>query len=111
MPVAHKTGIAGCIPHNFCMTSSLRHTLDFLLYQWLEAETLQQRSRFSDHSRETFDAVLDTSERIAREKYAPFNRLVDLEEPRTETESMVRCAWCCRRPLMKHVAPMRNQAC
>ena len=48
------------------MTSSLRHTLDFLLYQWLEAETLQQRSRFSDHSRETFDAVLDTSERIAR---------------------------------------------
>ena len=68
------------------MTSSLRHTLDFLLYQWLEAETLQQRSRFSDHSRETFDAVLDTSERIAREKYAPFNRLVDLEEPRTETE-------------------------
>ena len=68
------------------MTSSLRHTLDFLLYQWLEAETLQQRSSFSDHSRETFDAVLDTSERIAREKYAPFNRLVDLEEPRTETE-------------------------
>lgn len=68
------------------MTSSLRHTLDFLLYQWLEAETLQQRSRFSEHSRETFDAVLDTSERIAREKYAPFNRLVDLEEPRTETE-------------------------
>ena len=45
-PVAHKTGIAGLHSHNFCMTSSLRHTLDFLLYQWLEAETLQQRSRF-----------------------------------------------------------------
>ncbi|HZY18537.1 MAG TPA: acyl-CoA dehydrogenase [Ramlibacter sp.] len=62
--------------------SSLRATLDFLLYDWLRAESLQERSRFSDHSRETFDAVLDTCERIAREKYAPFNRLVDTEEPR-----------------------------
>ena len=65
---------------------SLRPTVDFLLYQWLDAEKLQARERFADHSRETFDAVLDTSERIAREKYAPFNRVVDTEEPRTETE-------------------------
>jgi butyryl-CoA dehydrogenase len=60
---------------------SLRTTLDFLLYDWLNIGSLQQRERFSDHSRETFDAVLDTCERIAREKYAPFNRLVDIEEP------------------------------
>ncbi|WP_298212332.1 acyl-CoA dehydrogenase family protein, partial [Acidovorax sp.] len=65
---------------------SLRPTVDFLLYQWLDAEKLQARERFADHSRETFDAVLDTSERIAREKYAPFNRLVDTEEPRTAAE-------------------------
>lgn len=64
---------------------SLRPTLDFLLYDWLEAGNLQQRERFADHSRETFDAVLDTCERIAREKYAPFNRLVDTEEPHTVT--------------------------
>ena len=63
---------------------SLRTTLDFLLYDWLNADSLSRRSRFSDHTRETFDAVLDTCERIAREKYAPFNRLVDTEEPRTE---------------------------
>ncbi|RYF26806.1 MAG: acyl-CoA dehydrogenase [Comamonadaceae bacterium] len=63
--------------------SLLRPTLDFLLYDWLQAGTLQQRERFADHSRETFDAVLDTCERIAREKYAPFNRLVDTEEPHT----------------------------
>ncbi len=63
---------------------SLRTTLDFLLYDWLNADSLNQRLRFSDHSRETFDAVLDTCERIAREKYAPFNRLVDTQEPRTE---------------------------
>ncbi len=64
---------------------SLRPTLDFLLYQWLGVESLKSRGRFSEHSLETFDAVLDTCERIAREKYAPFNRLVDAEEPRTET--------------------------
>ncbi len=66
--------------------STLRNTLDFLLYDWLDVGTLAERERFADHSRETFDAVLDTCERIAREKYAPFNRLVDMEEPRTVTE-------------------------
>ena len=64
--------------------STLRNTLDFLLYDWLHAELLTAHPRFAEHSRETFDAVLDTCERIAREKYAPFNRLVDTEEPRTE---------------------------
>jgi alkylation response protein AidB-like acyl-CoA dehydrogenase len=65
----------------------LRNTLDFLLYNWLAAASLNQRPRFSEHSRETFDAVLDTCERIAREKYAPFNRLVDTQEPRTEVDA------------------------
>jgi alkylation response protein AidB-like acyl-CoA dehydrogenase len=65
----------------------LRPTLDFLLYHWLQTESLCQRDRFSDHSRETFSAVLDTCERIAREKYAPFNRLVDMQEPRTELDA------------------------
>ncbi len=65
--------------------ASLRDILDFLLYDWLHAEALTERPRFADHSRDTFDAVLDTCERIARDKYAPFNRLVDTEEPRTET--------------------------
>ncbi len=60
---------------------SYRQTLDFLLYDWLEVEALQQRARFVDHSRETFASVLDTCERIAREKYAPFNRQADTEEP------------------------------
>ncbi|WP_027013850.1 acyl-CoA dehydrogenase [Comamonas composti] len=64
--------------------TTLRSTLEFLLYDWLQADALTTRERFADHSRETFDAVLDTSERIAREKYAPFNRLVDIEEPRTQ---------------------------
>ena len=68
---------------------SLRPTLDFLLYDWLRAQDLTGRSRFADHSRETFEAVLDTCERIAREKYAPFNRTVDTEEPRFDGDKVI----------------------
>ncbi len=67
----------------------LRHTIDFLLNDWLRTEELAQRERFSEHSRETFDAVLDTCERIAREKFAPFNRLIDIEEPRFDGEKVI----------------------
>ena len=67
----------------------LRPTLEFLLYDWLKAEDLTRRERFADHSRETFDAVLDTCERIAREKYAPFNRVVDTQEPRFDGEKVI----------------------
>ncbi len=68
---------------------SLRPTVDFLLYDWLSVDRLNQRERFADHSRETFDAVLDTCERIAREKYAPFNRLVDTQEPHFDGEKVI----------------------
>jgi butyryl-CoA dehydrogenase len=67
----------------------MRATLDFLLHDWLKVESLTSRARFAEHSRETFGAVLDMCERIARDKYAPFNRLVDSEEPRIDTEGRV----------------------
>ena len=63
---------------------NFRTTLDFLLHDWLGVTQLSSRERFADHSRDTFDAVLDTCERIARDKFAPFNRLVDTQEPRAE---------------------------
>ncbi|MFB0914564.1 MAG: acyl-CoA dehydrogenase family protein, partial [Burkholderiaceae bacterium] len=65
---------------------ALRNTLNFLLSDWLIAENLNTLARFEDHNRETFDAVLDTCERIAREKFAPFNRLVDTQEPHFDGE-------------------------
>ena len=68
---------------------NLRTTLDFLLNDWLNTTALTARERFADHNRETFDAVLDTCERIAREKYAPFNRLVDTQEPHFDGEKVV----------------------
>ena len=67
----------------------LRQTIDFLLNDWLRTSELSQRERFSDHSRETFDAVSDTCERIAREKFAPFSRLIDIEEPRFDGEKVI----------------------
>ena len=60
---------------------SYRATVDFLLHDWLDVGALRSRERFADHGRETFDSVLDTCERLAREKFAPFNRLADTEEP------------------------------
>ena len=67
----------------------MRHTVDFLLHDWLQVSTLTTRPRFADHSAETFSQVLDTCERIARDKFAPFNRLVDTEEPRFDGERVI----------------------
>lgn len=56
--------------------------LAFQLYELLDAVALTRRARFADHSRETFDAALETSHAIAAEKFAPYNRRGDEEEPR-----------------------------
>ncbi|MCK6421219.1 MAG: acyl-CoA dehydrogenase [Aquabacterium sp.] len=67
----------------------MRATVEFLLHDWLDVQRLIEHPRYADHSRETFAQVLDTCERIAREKYAPYNRLVDVEEPRLEGDRVV----------------------
>ena len=67
----------------------MRATLDFLLNDWLKVEALCARPRFADHNAETFGAVLDTAEKIAKEKFAPFNRLVDLQEPHFDGEKVI----------------------
>ena len=58
-----------------------RRDLDFLLYEWLDVETLTKRERFADHSRATFDDVLDLAEQIATDHFAPHNRKSDQHEP------------------------------
>ena len=67
----------------------MRTTVDFLLHDWLHVSTLCSRSRFAEHSTDTFNQVLDTCEKIARDKFAPFNRLVDTEEPRFDGEKVI----------------------
>ncbi|BBG04176.1 MULTISPECIES: acyl-CoA dehydrogenase [Pseudonocardia] len=59
-----------------------RADLDFLLHDWLDAGSLTSRERFTEHSRETFDAVLDVCAEIAAERFAPHNKRNDIEEPR-----------------------------
>jgi alkylation response protein AidB-like acyl-CoA dehydrogenase len=61
--------------------AALRHDLEFLLYDWLQIESLLERPRFAEHSRETFGSILDLCERIARERFAPVNRRADDDEP------------------------------
>ena len=63
-----------------------RQTVDFLLHDWLNVESLVQRTRFEDHSAETFASTMDSCERLAREKFAPYNRQADTEEPRFDGE-------------------------
>ncbi len=60
---------------------SHRATLGFMLYDWLGVESLAERPFHADHNRETFEAVLDLSEQLAQDKFAPFNRVSDVEEP------------------------------
>jgi butyryl-CoA dehydrogenase len=66
----------------------MRALLNFMLYDWLQISTQLSRPRFAEHTRETFDAVLDTCEKIAREKFAPFNRLSDTQEPHFDGEKV-----------------------
>jgi alkylation response protein AidB-like acyl-CoA dehydrogenase len=63
-----------------------RRDIEFLLYEWLHVERLTERERFSEHSRETFDAAIDSAEKIATELFAPHNRKNDLHEPQFDGE-------------------------
>ncbi|NMN97989.1 acyl-CoA dehydrogenase [Antrihabitans stalactiti] len=63
-----------------------RRDLDFLLYEWLDIEQLCKRERFADHSRETFDGILDLSEQLATRYFATHNKLNDANEPTFDGE-------------------------
>lgn len=65
------------------MSSTLlsRRDLAFLLHDWLDVTRLTERPRYAEHSRETFDDVLDLAARVAAEHFAPHNRAADSTEP------------------------------
>jgi len=65
-----------------------RRDLDFLLYEWLDVLSLTSRERHSEHSRETFDDVLQLAEQIATEHFAPHNRTADANEPTFDGETV-----------------------
>ncbi len=61
--------------------------LEFLLYEWLDAQSLTARPRYTDHSRETFDAAIETSRQIATDLFAPHNKKSDANEPVVVTDA------------------------
>ena len=65
-----------------------RRDLNFLLYEWLKVEALTGIPRYADHSRETFDAALDTCEQIATDLFAPHNKKNDQQEPQFDGETV-----------------------
>ncbi len=68
--------------------ASIRQTLDFLLYDWLEVGALSRHARYAGHDRQTYGAVLDMCERLAADKFEPFNRLVDQQEPHFDGQQL-----------------------
>jgi len=58
-----------------------RRDLGFLLHDVLDVTALTRATRYADHSRDTFDAAIDTACRIAQEKFAPHHRAADTQEP------------------------------
>lgn len=55
--------------------------LNFLLYEVLQVEKLCEYPRFSDHSRETFEATLETAYSVANDWFAPCAAKLDEHEP------------------------------
>jgi len=66
-----------------------RRDLQFLLYEWLDVCTLSTRERFAEHSRETFDAVLELGADIATEHFATHNKKADQNEPYLDSDGKV----------------------
>ena len=55
--------------------------LEFLLYEFLDTESLLKNERYREHDRETLDAVIKAGKKLAEDKFAPFASLLDANEP------------------------------
>jgi len=58
-----------------------RRDLDFLLYEMLDAESLTQKPLYAEHSREVFDQIMETAEKLGENVFQPIAALTDREEP------------------------------
>jgi len=65
-----------------------RRDLSFQLYDWLNVESLAQLPRFSEHSKETFEATIDLAERIATHYFANHYKKNDQQEPHFDGEKV-----------------------
>ncbi len=58
-----------------------RRDIDFLLFEWLGVDELTKQERFAEHSRETFEALLDLCEQLATRYFATHNKKSDTNKP------------------------------
>lgn len=64
------------------MPDLLQRDLSFQLFEVLKAQRLSAHGHFADFSRETIEAVLETTAKIADGYFAPFYQQGDHDEPR-----------------------------
>ena len=65
-----------------------REDVSFLLYDFLDLEGLSQLPHFADADRSVYDAILDSVEKIAEEKFQPHAQKLDANEPEFDGESV-----------------------
>lgn len=63
-----------------------RQDVDFLLFDWLNIEALNQRPRFAGQERSDYVAVLNVYEDLATDLFAPHNKKNDSHEPSFDGE-------------------------
>lgn len=54
----------------------------FSLFDVVGVDDLAEMPRYQDHSREVYEAILETADKVAGDYFAPHNRKGDLNEPR-----------------------------
>ncbi len=65
-----------------------RADVDFLLFDWLDLDSLFEQEKFTDHNRETIGAVFDLSERLAAEVFMPHYKVSDSIEPYLDADGV-----------------------
>ncbi|QIL91273.1 acyl-CoA dehydrogenase [Microbulbifer sp. SH-1] len=60
--------------------------IDFMLYELFDVESLNSRTRYADHSRETFNAAIDTGRAVAFKHFLPIRSKIDAREPTFDGE-------------------------
>ena len=58
-----------------------RRNMEFVLYELLDVEQLTEHDYYKEHSRETFEAVIDVGEQIAKDHFHPHDAELDDNEP------------------------------
>jgi alkylation response protein AidB-like acyl-CoA dehydrogenase len=66
-----------------------RADLEFLLFEWLDVESLARLDRFSGQTGADYRAILDLAERVALKEFLPAFKIGDAEEPRLTEDGRV----------------------